>query len=117
MIFCSNECISAGSGEGEGWPDRCAARSTHAAIAFPPFGIRFKTLGGKVSPSDTGYLPAPRYLNATPTFCHAIPPYRKRSTSRYRITIILNRFNLSHQRYVYFLRCRGEGALSVNLYR
>lgn len=43
MIFCPNECIGAGSGEGEGWPDRCATRSTHAGSRFPPFGNRFKS--------------------------------------------------------------------------
>lgn len=54
MIFCQNECIGVGSGEGEGLSDRCATRTTHAAAAvfsFPPFGNRFKTFRGKLPPT------------------------------------------------------------------
>lgn len=58
MIFCPNECIGAGSGEGEGWPDRCATRSTHAALRFPPFGNSFKTFRRESSPGLCYRLPA-----------------------------------------------------------
>lgn len=66
MIFCPNECIGAGSGKGEGWPDRCATRSTHAGSRFPPFGNRFKTFRRESSPvSATSYLRG-FYLNVMP---------------------------------------------------
>ncbi|CAH2218575.1 jg13575 [Pararge aegeria aegeria] len=57
MIFCPNEYACAGSGEGEGCPDRCPVR-THAAHASRPSGTASKLFGGKPTPGQRHRLPS-----------------------------------------------------------
>lgn len=61
MIFCPNECISAGSGEGEARGGRSMRDTRHAArtrlYASRPSGTASKLFGGKLPSTITaGYL-------------------------------------------------------------